>query len=56
MNAPPEQAQLDIFGNERPTSEIPRMNCTGNPDCPAEVDEHQPGCPVEQELRDAFGF
>ncbi len=56
MTVQPEPAQLDIFGNERPTSEIPRMNCTSTHDCPAEADEHQPGCPVEQQLRDEFGF
>ncbi len=51
-----EQMQTDLFGGERPTSEIPRMNCTNTDDCQAEADEHHDTCPVEQQLREEIGF
>ncbi len=51
-----EPMQLDIFGGVRPTSEIPRMNCTNDTNCKAEADEHNETCPVERELRETFGF
>lgn len=30
--------------------------CTSDPYCQADADEHDPGCPIEAELRDTFGF
>ncbi len=51
-----QDMQIDLFGGERPSSEIPRMNCSNSPDCQAEVDEHQDTCPVELQLRGEFGY
>ncbi len=48
--------QINIFGEELPTSEIPRMNCTNDENCKAEADEHAPDCPVEVRLKDELGF
>jgi hypothetical protein len=30
--------------------------CTNDHKCRAEPDEHDPGCPVEQQLKDELGF
>jgi hypothetical protein len=51
-----QDMQIDLFGGERPTSELPRMNCTNDEQCKAEADEHLETCPVEQKLRDDLGF
>ncbi len=51
-----EPMQTDLFGGERPTSEIPRMNCSNDEECHAEADEHKDTCPVEQRLREEYGY
>jgi hypothetical protein len=48
--------QLDIWNAETPTRELPRLNCTNDETCTALADEHIETCPVEQRLRDEFGF
>lgn len=48
--------QLDIFGDETATKNLPRLNCTNDENCKAEVDEHTDTCPIEQRLREEFGF
>ncbi len=51
-----EPMQTDLFGGERPSAEIPRMNCSNDESCQAEADEHEDTCPVELRLRDELGF
>lgn len=48
--------QLDIWNQETPTSMIPRLNCSNDENCTAMADEHLDTCPVEQRLRDLYGF
>ena len=53
---PDEPMQITIFGDELPSSEIPRMNCSNDENCQARADEHIETCPVEQRLREELGF
>ena len=49
--------QLDMFGNEIPYEVVVQNAiCTRDENCTAQADEHQPDCPVEQRLREEFGF
>lgn len=48
--------QINLFGEEKPTSEVPYLHCTGEPDCPAPADAHRDDCAKEQALREEFGY
>lgn len=41
---PPDEAQQQI------------ALCTNDERCQAAADEHDPGCPIEQQLQDELGF
>jgi hypothetical protein len=51
-----DEMQTTIFGDEQPMSQVPHLNCTKKADCPAPADAHDPDCPVEQKLREIYGF
>ena len=42
-------AQLEL-------GEVQASICTRDETCQAQVDEHDEDCPIEQQLRDEFGF
>lgn len=52
--------QIDIFGDEKKYADVVReiqtAVCTKDENCTADVDGHDPDCPVEHELRQTFGF
>lgn len=51
---PDQDLQLTLDGKEEPVDRYPCCDRTDT--CQADVDEHAPECPVEQQLRDTFGF
>lgn len=53
----PEDMQLNLYGGEVPLTKVMEdSTCTRDAQCKAPVDGHHEDCPVEQELREVFGF